>query len=110
MDVSIRNAVLTAPVAGTVVTLNAHLGQTVVPGQVLVSIQSLGGSKEQALVVPTSSIMTDGGQSFVYVKRGTGAPVKTLVTTGLVSATGMTEIVSGLTSGQEVLSFGITTQ
>ncbi len=106
IDVSLRQSALTAPFAGTVTTLNAHLGQTVVPGQVIASLESSGGSKSDALVVPTSSVITSDGSAFVYVKNGSGAPVKTPVTTGLVSADGMTEIMSGLSAGEEVLTFG----
>ncbi len=106
VDVALRESVLTAPFAGTITVMNARLGQTVVPGQTLVSIESSGGSKASALVVPSSSVITDGNQAFVFVKDGSAAPAKTSVTTGLVSATGMTEIVSGLSAGQEVLTFG----
>ncbi len=106
IDVTLRQSTLVAPFAGTITALNAHLGQTAVPGQILVSIESFGGSKQNALVVPTSSIISDGGQAFVYRKDGSGAPVRSPVTTGLTSADGMTEIVSGLAAGDEVLTFG----
>ena len=106
IDVMLRQSTLTAPFSGTVTALNAHLGQTVVPGQVTASVQSSGGSKSSALIVPTSSIISDGGRSFVYMKNGSGAPVKSEVTTGLASADGMTEILSGLVQGDEVLTFG----
>lgn len=105
IDVTLRESTLTAPVAGTVTTLNAHLGQTVAPGQIIVSIESLGGTKSSAMVVPTSSVITDGSQAFVY-KKVNGAPVKTPVTIGLVSTEGMTEIVSGVSEADEVLTFG----
>ena len=110
VDVTLRESVLTAPFAGTITAMNARLGQTVAPGQVLVSIESSGGSKASALVIPTSSVITDGSRAFVYVKQGSGAPAKTPVTTGLVSASGMTEIISGLNAGQEVLTFGTANQ
>ncbi|HQT82725.1 MAG: hypothetical protein B7W98_00580 [Parcubacteria group bacterium 20-58-5] len=106
INVSLRESTLTAPFAGTVTALNASLGQTVAPGQVVASLQSSGGSKASALVVPTSSIIENDGHAFVYVKDGSGAPVKTPVTTGLVGAHDTTEITSGLTAGQEVLTFG----
>jgi multidrug efflux pump subunit AcrA (membrane-fusion protein) len=109
IDVSLRQTTLASPVAGTVTALNAHLGQTVTPGQVIVSIESTGGSVSNALVVPSSSVITDNGQSFVYVKSA-AAPVKTAVTTGLTSDSGMTEITSGLSEGEEVLTFGTTAE
>jgi multidrug resistance efflux pump len=106
IDVSLRQSVLVAPVAGTIIAMNARLGQTVTPGQILVSIESSGGNSQNALVIPTSSVIKDSGQAFVYMKGATGVSVKTLVTTGLTSAQGMTEITSGLSAGQEVLTFG----
>jgi len=106
IDVTLRESALVAPFAGTITTLNAHLGQTIASGQLLVSIESAGGSKERALVVPTSAIIQDGGSAFVYKQNGSTAPLKTLVTTGLVSADGMTEITSGLREGDEILTFG----
>lgn len=109
IDVSLRQTALTAPISGTITALNAHLGQTVTPGQIIVSIESSGGSSSHALVVPSSSVITDNGQSFVYVKSA-NAPVKTPVTIGLISDTGMTEITSGLSDGEQVLTFGSTAQ
>ncbi|MBU6214543.1 biotin/lipoyl-binding protein [Patescibacteria group bacterium] len=106
IEVTLRESTLSAPVAGTVTALNAHPGQTVAPGQIIVSIETAGGSKASALIVPTSSIIQDAGQSFVYVQNGQGAPIKTLVTTGLAGANGMTEIVSGISAGTAVLTFG----
>lgn len=109
IDVSLRQSMLVAPVTGTVTALNAHPGQTVVPGQIIASVESAGDSKPNALVVPTSSVIKDGGQAFVYVKSGSNVPVRSSVITGLVSADGMTEIISGLSPGQEVLTFGTVT-
>jgi multidrug resistance efflux pump len=106
IDVSLRQTTITAPITGTITALNAHIGQTVSPGQVLVSIESLGGSKKDTLVVPKSGVIEDNGQTFVYVKGDKGVPVKTVVTIGLVSADGMAEITSGLSTGQAVLTFG----
>lgn len=106
IDVTLRQSVLAAPFPGTVTALNAHLGQTAAPGAILVSIESSGGSKDNALVVPTSSVIKSGGQAFVYLKNEKGAPIQTPVMTGLVGADGMTEILSGLAAGDEVLTFG----
>ncbi|MGH7175555.1 MAG: efflux RND transporter periplasmic adaptor subunit [Minisyncoccia bacterium] len=62
---------------------------------------------ESALVVPTSAVITDssGGQ-FVYVKGTSGPGVKTPVETGIESASGTVQILSGLSAGQQVLTFG----
>lgn len=105
LDVSLRQTALIAPISGTVTALNAELGQTVSPGQVIVSIESSGGSKASALVVPKSAVIKSNGQAFVYLKGSSSKPVKTPVTIGLESPTS-TEIVSGLSEGQEVLVFG----
>lgn len=109
IDVTLRQSTLTAPMNGTVTVLNAHLGQTVSPGQIIASIKSSGGSKSDALVIPKSSVITDASQSFVYVKSAKGAPTKTFVTIGLMNEN-MAEITSGLTAGQEVLTFGTTSK
>ncbi len=106
IDVQLGQSVLRSPVSGIVTQLNARVGQTVVPGQIVASVESAGGSKASALVVPSSSVITDNGQSFVYVDGGKGGPVKTPVTIGLVGDAGTTEIVSGVSAGTRVLTFG----
>jgi HlyD family secretion protein len=178
-------AVITAPVSGTITVQNANLGQTVVPGTPLVSMIADGlyqadaevsendiaevkvndpvdvtfdaypgviftatvttvdpaatmdsngvasygvtitftnndprllsglsanmriitATQNSALLVPTSAIITNGTEQFVNV-QGSHGPTEVPVTTGVQSATGMTQILSGLTQGQEVLTFG----
>ncbi len=61
-----------------------------------------------ALLVPTSALLTDGNQKFVYVKRGAEV-LRVSVITGIESADGMTEIISGLAKGDRVLAFGTPT-
>ncbi len=61
--------------------------------------------KSAALLVPTSAIITNGSQEFVYVKSAKGV-LRMPVTTGIESASGMAEIVSGLSAGDSVLTFG----
>lgn len=69
-------------------------------------------SVQAALVVPASAVITNGSQQFVYRKGAKGA-VKTPVTTGIESlpaqagAAGMVQILSGLSAGDQVLSFGV---
>jgi HlyD family secretion protein len=176
-------AVIVAPVAGTITAQNANLGQTVVPGVPLVSIIADGkyeadaqvseadiakvqlndtvnvtsaaypgvtfpatvttvdpaasvdsngvasygvtvtflnddarllpglsanvhiitATKDSALLIPTTAIITNGDQKFVYVKTSKGS-VQTPITTGIESANGMTEVTSGLSAGESVLS------
>jgi HlyD family secretion protein len=62
---------------------------------------------QNALVVPASAIITDpSGAEFVYVKQASGPDAKVEVTTGVESASGMIQILSGLSAGQAVLTFG----
>ncbi len=70
------------------------------------NLQILTETKANALLVPSSAVITNGSREFVYVKGAHGTATETPVTTGLVSAGGHTEITSGLAAGQEVLTFG----
>ncbi len=69
------------------------------------NLRIITATKEAALLVPTSAIITNGNQKFVYVKTAKGA-VQMPVTTGIESARGTTEIISGLTAKDTVLAFG----
>lgn len=59
-----------------------------------------------ALIVPASAVIQNGASQFVYVKNPGGKDIETPVTTGIESASGMIQILSGLTAGQQVLTFG----
>lgn len=104
-NVAYSRSVLMAPVSGTVTALTVTKGDLVAPGELVISIDASGVSKQAALVVPSSAILTDAGTSFVY-RKDAGRAVKTTVTVGLQSADGRTEILSGLSEGDEVLVFG----
>lgn len=69
------------------------------------NVRIITASKQDALLAPTSAIIIDSAQTFVYLKRD-GAVVKTPVTIGIESATGMIEVTSGLVAGDSVLTFG----
>ena len=69
------------------------------------NLRIIAATKDNVLSVPSSAIITSGDQKFVYV-QGAKGPVKTPVTTGIVSARGSTEILSGLSEGTRVLMFG----
>lgn len=59
---------------------------------------------ENAVVVPTEAILTSSGIQYVYVvENGTARYVE--VTTGLTGS-GVTEVVSGLTEGQQLVTVG----
>ncbi len=69
------------------------------------TLRIITATKDSALQVPSSAIITNGTSTFVYVKSAGGA-VKTPVVTGITSADGHTEIVSGLSAGDMVFSYG----
>lgn len=67
------------------------------------NMRIITATEDSALQVPTTAIITNGDQQFVYVKTAKGS-VQVPVTTGIESANGMIEITSGLSAGDEVLS------
>jgi multidrug efflux pump subunit AcrA (membrane-fusion protein) len=60
---------------------------------------------QDALSVPTSAIITEGSSTFVFVKSSSG-DTQVPVTTGIQSAAGMTEILSGISATDDVRTFG----
>ncbi|MGD0328090.1 MAG: efflux RND transporter periplasmic adaptor subunit [Minisyncoccia bacterium] len=70
------------------------------------NLRIITATKNAALLVPSSAVITNGNQEFVYVK-GAKSILRTNVTTGIESADGMTEIISGLSHGDTVLTFGV---
>ena len=102
--------VTTVPPAANVTssyTVTVTFGQNdprVKPG-LSANLRIITQDKPSALLVPTSAIITDGTRSFVYLSRN-GSAKKTPVTTGIESAAGMTEVTSGLSAGDSVLTFG----
>lgn len=60
--------------------------------------------KKDVIAVPTRAIITDGDQKKVRVLKD-GKMHEVAVTTGLKSSDGRTEIVSGISSGEEVITF-----
>ncbi|MHB8660549.1 MAG: efflux RND transporter periplasmic adaptor subunit [Minisyncoccota bacterium] len=69
------------------------------------NLRIITATKDAALLVPTSAVITDGNQEFVYVQSAKGV-LRTPVTVGIESTSGMAEIVSGLFAGDSVLTFG----
>lgn len=59
---------------------------------------------ENAVVVPTEAVMTSGGTQYVYVVESETAKYIE-VTTGLTSS-GVTEVLTGLTAGQQLVTVG----
>jgi HlyD family secretion protein len=60
---------------------------------------------QNALSVPTSAIITQGTSTFVLV-QSSGVDREVPVTTGITSASGMTEILSGVAPTDHVRTFG----
>ncbi len=69
------------------------------------NVRIITATKNDVLSVPTSAIIRAGDAQFVYVETA-GAPLRTPVTTGIVSADGKTEILTGVTAEDKVLSYG----
>lgn len=69
------------------------------------NMRIITAAKQDVLSVPTSAIIRAGDAQFVYVKAP-DAPRRVPVTTGIVSADGRTEILTGLSAGDQVLSYG----
>ncbi len=64
----------------------------------------VAATRANALEVPTRLILSDGNRSFVLVKSGSGTEKREVIT-GLTGDNGMTEIVSGVSAGDQVVSF-----
>jgi HlyD family secretion protein len=65
-------------------------------------VEVLTGRKEDALQVPSSSVMEREGQKFVYIVRG-GKIVRSDITTG-ISNWDRTEVLSGVSPGDDVVT------
>ncbi len=81
--------------------LTGAVPASVRPGQ-SASISIVTGEASDTLYVPNSAITTVGGRSIVTVVGSDGKETITPVTTGIVGTTN-TQILSGLTQGQNVL-------
>ncbi len=63
-------------------------------------------TSSSALAIPTRAIITKGDQKYVLVQSGSSDFIQQPVTTGITGSDGYTEIVSGLTEGEVIASFG----
>lgn len=61
-------------------------------------------TSENAVVIPTEAIMTSAGVQYVYIVEGDAAKYVE-VTTGL-AGNGITEVISGLSAGQQLVTVG----
>jgi RND family efflux transporter MFP subunit len=61
---------------------------------------------QNVLVIPQSAIITQNNQQFVLVDSGNGKTQQVQIQTGIVGLDGNVEVLSGLSSGQQVATFG----
>lgn len=61
--------------------------------------------REQVLMIPVRAIQTEGTQKFVQILNADNTTKKTSIETGLEGDEGMIEVKTGLTEGQNVVTF-----
>lgn len=69
------------------------------------SVKIISETKDSVLTVPSSAVITHGNDTFVLRETPSG-DVMTPIVSGIKSAAGMTEIVSGLTISDRIRTFG----
>jgi RND family efflux transporter MFP subunit len=87
------------------VTLQFDANDTRIQAGLTGSVKIITDTKTNALSVPTSAIITRGNSTFVMRETSAGE-VLTPVTTGIESAGGMTQILSGVTAADRIRTFG----
>jgi RND family efflux transporter MFP subunit len=70
------------------------------------NISFLVGEADNVLAVPARSIITTGDQKSVLLVNGSGAAESRAVTVGVTGDNGFVQILSGLSEGDKVVSFG----
>ncbi|MDR3642275.1 MAG: efflux RND transporter periplasmic adaptor subunit [Candidatus Doudnabacteria bacterium] len=63
-------------------------------------------TRANALVIPQSAVITKGDQSFVLTPDQNGKVQETQIQTGISSLDGRIEVLSGLSEGQKIATFG----
>lgn len=79
-------------------------GQRLLPGM-FATVRFDGGEQQQALLIPSESVIRTGQRSIVMVDAGQAGFVATDVKTGR-EASGMVEVLDGLKAGQKVVTSG----
>lgn len=74
--------------------------KTGLSGSVVITTET----KQDTLTVPTSAIITKGNNTYV-MRRDTSGDALVPVTVGITSGTGATEVLSGVTTGDQVRAF-----
>jgi len=70
------------------------------------NVDIITSSLSNALLVPTSSLITSDNGDYVIVDNGTPSGRRQAVSIGLTGSNGLTEVKSGLTAGDKVAIFG----
>jgi len=91
---------IVAPGDGTITAVHVSAGQTATANAPAIEMSGTSFAKSVAVSVPNSAIITNNGKTYVRVKSGSGT-VEKEVTTGIHDAS-TTEIVSGLSAGDQV--------
>ena len=100
-------ATLTNGVASYQVTATFAQNDPRIASGLTAHLSIITATSTDALVIPVSAVITDAsGNQFVYAKAARGADQKLPVTTGIEGADGMVQILSGLSAGTKVLTFG----
>jgi multidrug efflux pump subunit AcrA (membrane-fusion protein) len=69
------------------------------------NIVIINDKHDNALVIPSSAVISKSGESFVLASHG-GKTAEIKITKGIESSQGYTEILSGLNEGDKVATFG----
>lgn len=97
-----NNTIITAPGSGTVTTVSITPGQIAAANAPAIELYATSVQKTVSVMVPNSAVFTANGTSYVDKKSGSGV-VQTAVTVGSSDANN-TEIVSGLSAGDQVVT------
>ncbi|MDR3571492.1 MAG: efflux RND transporter periplasmic adaptor subunit [Candidatus Pacebacteria bacterium] len=99
-------ATITSGVAAYKVTLQFDNNDPRISSGETGSVKIVTQSLSNVMSIPTSAIILDNGQYYVIVKSATGATQKVPVQIGAQSASGFTQVTSGLSPTDEVQTFG----
>ncbi len=95
------NRIIAAPGDGVVTAVYITVGQIASANAPAIDLAGQTISKNVAMMIPNSAIIDNAGTLYVLVKSGNGT-VQKVITTGASDATN-TEILSGLSAGDEVV-------
>ena len=97
-----NNRIITAPGDGVVTAVYVTVGQIAAANTPAIDLAGQTISKNVSVIIPNSAIIDNAGTLYVLVKSGNGT-VQKIITVGASDATN-TEILSGLSAGDEVVT------